>query len=57
MRSSNPVLTRLTPETQTGYRSTTGYAQQTDYYSSPVVPVGGIDRMTLSHTYFPWRFE
>ena len=47
MRSSNPVLTRLTPETQTGYRSTTGYAQQTDYYSSPVVPVGGIDRMTI----------
>ena len=47
MRSSNPVLTRLTPETQTGYRSTTGYAQQTDYYSSPVVTVGDTDRMTI----------
>jgi uncharacterized YccA/Bax inhibitor family protein len=47
VRSSNPVLTRLTPETQTGYRSTTGYAQQTDYYSSPVVTVGDTDRMTI----------
>jgi uncharacterized YccA/Bax inhibitor family protein len=47
VRSSNPVLTRLTPETQTSYRSTTGYAQQTDYYSSPVVTVGDTDRMTI----------
>jgi uncharacterized YccA/Bax inhibitor family protein len=47
VRSSNPVLTRLTPETQTGYRSTTGYAQQTDYYSSPVVTAAGTDRMTI----------
>jgi uncharacterized YccA/Bax inhibitor family protein len=46
VRSSNPVLTRLTPETQTGYRSTTGYAQQTDYYSSPVVTAGN-DRLTI----------
>jgi uncharacterized YccA/Bax inhibitor family protein len=47
VRSSNPVLTRLTPETQTGYRSTTGYAQQTDYYSSPVVTAADSDRMTI----------
>jgi uncharacterized YccA/Bax inhibitor family protein len=46
VRSSNPVLTRLTPETQTGYRSTTGYAQQTDYYSSPVV-AAHTDRLTI----------
>ncbi len=36
MRSSNPVLTRLTPETQTGYPPANPYGQQTDYYTSPV---------------------
>jgi uncharacterized YccA/Bax inhibitor family protein len=57
VRSSNPVLTRLTPENQTGYQagyrspgsygSTTGYAQQTDYYNSPVVAAGASDRLTI----------
>ena len=36
MRSSNPVLTRLTPETQRGYPAPSpGYPQQ--QYQSPVV--------------------
>ena len=54
MRSSNPVLTRLTPETQTGYRQPSGYgyAPQAGYsspvgYPSPVVAVSGTDRMTI----------
>jgi uncharacterized YccA/Bax inhibitor family protein len=52
VRSSNPVLTRLTPETQTDYRSggyapqTTGYAQQYPGYSSPVV-TSASDRLTI----------
>jgi len=49
VRSSNPVLTRLTPETQT-YRSPTGYPDQqsTGYgsYSSPVVTAAD-DRLTI----------
>jgi uncharacterized YccA/Bax inhibitor family protein len=44
VRSSNPVLTRLTPETQTGYPPANPYGQQTDYYSSPVVDS---DRLTI----------
>ena len=47
MRSSNPVLTRLTPETtHTGYPPSAGYAQQTDYYSSPVTSTAS-DRLTI----------
>jgi len=45
VRSSNPVLTRLTPETQSGYPAPApGYPQQ--QYQSPVV-TSVTDRMTL----------
>jgi len=45
VRSSNPVLTRLTPETQRGYPAPSpGYPQQ--QYQSPVV-TSATDRMTL----------
>ena len=49
MRSHNPVLTRLTPETQTaGYRppAPTGYGTPTGY-TSPVVAPAETDRMTI----------
>lgn len=44
MQSSNPVLTRLTPENQTAYRSS-GERAETSYYS-PVV-AATTDRMTI----------
>jgi uncharacterized YccA/Bax inhibitor family protein len=44
VRSSNPVLTRLTPETQTGYQQPVGYGQAG--YTSPVVATA-TDRMTI----------
>ena len=47
MRSSNPVLTRLTPETNAGYRSapSTGYPSDPSYPS--VVAPATTDRMTI----------
>lgn len=46
MRSSNPVLTRLTPETMTGSRS--GYPQQQGYPAQPsVITPATTDRMTI----------
>lgn len=46
MRSSNPVLTRLTPETQSGYREPVGYREQTGY-TSPVIAPSVTERMTI----------
>jgi uncharacterized YccA/Bax inhibitor family protein len=50
VRSHNPVLTRLTPETQTGYRqpapAPVGYGTASDY-TSPVVAPAETDRMTI----------
>lgn len=46
MRSSNPVLTRLTPETTSGSRS--GYPQQQGYPTQPsVITPATTDRMTI----------
>ena len=51
MRSSNPVLSRLTPETQTGSRPPVGYGQQ----ALIDVPAAAIS--SYSNTYAgPWRF-
>ena len=48
MRSHNPVLTRLTPETQTGYREPVSYGQETAGYQSPqVVAPADTERMTI----------
>ncbi len=51
MRSSNPVLTRLTPETQRGYPAQSGYGTPAGYgappsYESPVTTAVA-DRMTI----------
>ena len=48
MRSHNPVLTRLTPETQAGYRqpAPAGYGTEVQY-TSPVVAPAETDRMTI----------
>jgi uncharacterized YccA/Bax inhibitor family protein len=40
------VLTRLTPETQAGYRAPAAYAAQPDYYP-PVITSADTDRMTI----------
>jgi uncharacterized YccA/Bax inhibitor family protein len=47
VRSHNPVLTRLTPETRTGYREPASYGQETVGYQSPVVAPAETDRMTI----------
>lgn len=54
MRSSNPVLTRLTPETQAGYRQQpapygqpAGYGQGVGYPDQGVITAGTTDRMTV----------
>ena len=48
MRSHNPVLTRLTPETQAGYREPVSYGQETAGYQSPqVVAPADTERMTI----------
>ena len=47
MRSHNPVLTRLTPETHTGYREPVSYGQETAGYPSSVVAPAETDRMTI----------
>ena len=51
MRSSNPVLTRLTPETPTGYQQQVGYGQpgygQDVAYPGQVITPGQTDRMTI----------
>lgn len=47
MRSHNPVLTRLTPETHTGYREPVSYGQETVGYPSQVVAPAETDRMTI----------
>lgn len=45
MRSSNPVLTRLTPETPTGYAAPAGYQTSPSY--QPPTAVDVTDRMTI----------
>jgi uncharacterized YccA/Bax inhibitor family protein len=47
VRSHNPVLTRLTPETHTGYREPVSYGQETAGYPSSVVAPAETDRMTI----------
>jgi uncharacterized YccA/Bax inhibitor family protein len=47
VRSSNPVLTRLTPETRTGYSQPAGYPQQATSYPSTVITPAETDRMTV----------
>jgi uncharacterized YccA/Bax inhibitor family protein len=46
VRSSNPVLTRLTPETQSGYREPAAYGEPYGY-TSPVIAPSETDRMTI----------
>jgi uncharacterized YccA/Bax inhibitor family protein len=46
VRSSNPVLTRLTPETQSGYAPPQAGYRPSPSYQSPVV-TGVTDRMTI----------
>jgi uncharacterized YccA/Bax inhibitor family protein len=47
VRSSNPVLTRLTPETQTGYREPAGYGSPVGYSSPVIETTAATDRMTI----------
>ncbi|HEX6872923.1 MAG TPA: Bax inhibitor-1/YccA family protein [Micromonosporaceae bacterium] len=47
MRSHNPVLTRLTPETQVGYREPASYAGQTVDYPASVIAPAATERMTI----------
>ena len=47
MRSHNPVLTRLTPETQSGYRGPVSYAPEPVGYPSSVIAPAETDRMTI----------
>lgn len=47
MRSHNPVLTRLTPETHAGYREPVAYAPETVSYPSQVITPAETERMTI----------
>ncbi len=47
MRSHNPVLTRLTPETQMGYGAPASYVPERAGYSPSVIAPAATDRMTV----------